>query len=100
NRPCEEIRLLRNDSELLSQGFDRHRPKVVAVDEHLTGRRIVEAGDELRDRGLPRTGRSDERDRLPGRDLEVDVVQHRLLRVVSERDPDESNVPLDGGELV
>ncbi len=37
---------------------------------------VVEAGDQLRQRGLARAGRSDERDALAGRDVQRHVVQH------------------------
>ena len=49
------------------------------------GVHVVEAGEQQRDRRLARTRAADERDRLAGRDREVEVAQHRLGRRVAER---------------
>ena len=43
--------------------------------------RVVEARDELHDRALARAGLADERDRLAGRDAQVDAAQRLVDRV-------------------
>ena len=51
--------------------------EVVSVEADRPGRRVVEAREQRRDRGLAGAGRADERERLAGMDLEIDAVQHR-----------------------
>ena len=67
--------------ELRAQRVLRDVAQVVAVDEHAAAGRVVEAGHELGEGGLPGAGRADQRDGLARRDVERDVVQrqHRVL---------------------
>ena len=58
-------------------------------------RRVVEAGDELGDGRLARAGRPDEGHRLARGDVQVDVAQHRLGRVVAEGHVSSVTVALD-----
>ena len=53
---------------------------------HQDGARVelVRAGDQPDDRGLPGAGVADERDRLAGRDAQVEAVQDRLPAAVPE----------------
>ena len=60
----------------LAQRLLRHVAKVDAVDRDAALDRVVEAGEELRDRRLARARVADEGDRRPGGDVEVDSVQH------------------------
>ena len=94
----EEERLLRHDAELAAERLDGHVAQVEAVDAHAPRGRVVEARDELGDGRLPRAGRPDERHRLAGVDVEVDVAQHRDRGVVPERHADELHVALDQRE--
>ena len=95
DRAGEQERLLGNDAELAAEGVDLHRLEGDAVDVDVPRSRVVEAGDELGDRRLSRSGRTDERDRLSRGDVEVHVTQHRVGRVVPELDVFEDDVPLD-----
>ena len=74
NRAREEEALLRDDAELAAQALLRDRAKVVAVDGDAALARVVEARQELRDRGLPCAGVPHERDRRPGRHVQLDAV--------------------------
>jgi len=47
----------------------------VAADRHLARRRRDDAADDVDEGGLARAGRAEEREDLPFRDLEVDVLQ-------------------------
>ena len=78
DRAGEEEALLRHDPELVAQRLLRHVVEVVAVDRDPAARRLVEAREELRDRGLAGARVADERDRRPGRDVEIDPVQYLL----------------------
>ena len=91
----EEERLLGDDAELPAQRVDGDVAQVVAVDRDLAARRVVEAGDELGDGRLARAGRPDQGDGLARCDVQVDVAQHRLRRVVGERDVVERDVAFD-----
>ena len=74
NRPSEQERLLRHHSELAPQRRQGHRAKVVAVDEDSPCRRVIETGDQLGHRRLPRSRGTDERHRLARRDAQVHAV--------------------------
>ena len=77
-RAGEQERLLRDDAELAAQRVDGDVAQVVAVDQHPTLGRVVEARDELGDGRLARAGRPDERRSSRRRAMcEVDVAQHR-----------------------
>ena len=58
--------------------------QVVAVDADRAGGRVVEAGDELRQRRLAGAGRADERDGLARRDRERHVVERGRRVAVGE----------------
>ena len=51
--------------------------QVVPVDQHPPPVGVVEARHELGQRGLAGAGGADQRHRLPGRHLQVDVLQRR-----------------------
>ena len=74
--------------------------KVVAVEGDHTGGRIVEADDQLGDGGLAASGRTNERHRLTGGDVEGDVVEHWSLGVVAEGDVHEGDRTLNGREIL
>ena len=95
----EQEAFLRNDPELSANRGLRHLAQVGAVDRDAPVARVVEAGEQLRDRGLPRARVADERDRGAGRDVEVEVVQDVGEIGVSEPDVLEADVPLDLREL-
>src|SRR3712207_5246791 len=92
HRPREEEALLGHDPELAPEARLRHVSEVVPVDRDAAVARLVEAGEELRDRRLPGAGVADERDRGAGRDGEVDPVQDIRARAVSEADALEADV--------
>ena len=70
----EQERLLRHDAQLTTQRVERHVAQIVAVDQHAALGRVVEARDQLRQSRFARAGLADERDRLAGRDAQVDVA--------------------------
>ena len=54
---------------------------VLAVDEHAARAGVVEARDEVGERGLAAAGVADEGEGAAGRDLEADALQHRPVDV-------------------
>ena len=93
----------RNDScgttpSWLRKRVQRDVADVVAVDEHLAVERVVEAGEQLGDRRLPRAGGADQRERLALGDREVDVLEHERVGCVTERDVLERDLALDRRE--
>ena len=74
DRTGEQKRLLQHGRHAAPQAPARHPAHVAAVDLHRALRRVVEAGDEVRDRRLPRTRRPDEGDRLSRLDPEGDAA--------------------------
>ena len=55
--------------------------QVDAVEQHAALGRVPEAGRQPGDGGLAGAGGADDGERLPGRDREVEVVEHRALPV-------------------
>jgi hypothetical protein len=84
HRRREEEGVLGDDRDRPAERGELHLADVDAVHQDATPGRVVEAGDESRERRLPRAGVPDDRHALPRLDLEVDVLEHRPLRVVAE----------------
>ena len=99
DRACEEEALLRNDPELAAERLLGDAAQVGAVDRDPPVARVVEAREQLGDRGLSRAGVPDERDRRARRDVEVEVVQDVREVAVAEADVVEADVAFDAGEL-
>ncbi len=80
----EQERLLGHDPHLRAQRVAGDLAQVVPVDEDASGRGVIEARDELGHRRLARPGRAHERDRLAGRDRQIDVLErlHFLGRLI------------------
>jgi hypothetical protein len=57
---------------------------VDAVEQDAPGVDLVEAHEQVDDRGLARAGRSDDGDRLARRDVEREVLDERLVGLVGE----------------
>ena len=95
HRAGEEEALLRDDPELPAQRLLRDVAQVDAVDRDASLARVVEAGEQLRDRRLAGARVADERDRRAGRDVEVDPVQRPRARAVAEADVLEAHVAVD-----
>ena len=75
HRRAEQERVVARDRDGAPQRCDVDPAQVGAVDEHATGARVVEPGDQRGERRLARAGGADERDRAPARDVEIDVVE-------------------------
>ena len=61
-------------------------PQVDAVERDASRGRVVEPRHELGERRLAGAGRAHERDRLPGRDVQLEVRQHDPVVAVGEAD--------------
>ena len=94
DRPREQVRLLRDHDDRAAQVLRVQRPQVDAVELDHAVARVVEPRDELRERRLARARRPDERDRLPGRDVEVEARQDDAVGRVGELDALEPHVPV------
>src|SRR5206468_3232173 len=66
-------------------GFGEARDFLAADDDAPAGG-AVDAGDEIEQRGLPRSGRTHERQKVAGRNAEGDAVQHRDVECVAAID--------------
>ena len=86
DRAGEQEAFLRDDPELAAQRVLGDVAQVGAVDRDAAAGRVVEAGEQLRDRRLAGPGVSDERDGRPGGHVEVDAVQHLGAAAVREAD--------------
>ena len=90
----EEEPFLRNDPELAANRRLRDLAQIGAVDRDAPVSRVVEAGEQLRDRRLPGARVADERDRGACGHVEVEVVQHVGELAVAEADVLEADVAL------
>ena len=84
-RVGEEERVLEHHADVAAQRVEVHVAHVGAVDRDPPGVHVVEARQHQRDGRLARARAADERDRLAGRDGEIEVAQHRIGRRVTER---------------
>ncbi len=76
DRAVEQEALLRDDRDPLAQRVERRGAQVDAPVGHGALGRVVEAGHQLRQGRLPRTGGPDQRQPLPRLDHQVDVAEH------------------------
>ena len=79
DRAGEQVRLLRDDAELVPVAGQVVVADVGAVDQDLPAGRVVEPGDELDQRGLARAGLADQGDGLARLDGEADPVQRVVV---------------------
>jgi len=86
DRAREDERVLQHDADVAAHVGLAHVADVHAVEEDPALLHVVEARDEADDRGLPRPGRTDDRDALARGDLEVHIAQHPFALVVREGD--------------
>ena len=86
DRAGEQHRILEHDGDALAQRSDAVLAHVDAVDQHASGRRVVEARNQADQRRLAGAREADERDHLARPGLEGDVVQH--VRAVGIREAD------------
>ncbi len=82
--PGEEERLLQHRGDLLPQASPLYFAHVVTVYAHCPGGRVVEAGDEVGDRGLARPRWPDQRYRLSRLDLEGQIPEYGPAWLVLE----------------
>ena len=80
DRAGKEHGILQHDADALAQRPDLVAVHVDAVDEHASGRCVVEPRNQADERRLAGAGQADERHHLAGLGLERDVVQHRPAR--------------------
>ncbi len=91
---AEQIRLLQHQAEHPAQLGLPHVAQIHAVDLDRAIVDLVEAREQVDDRGLARTGRADERDALTGPSVERHVVDDLRAGHVAERDVIERDVAL------
>src|SRR5215211_7625289 len=82
----EQERLLSDERDLAAHACEVELSQVDAVVAHAAALRVVEPDRELDQRALARAGMADERHRLTGLDLDVDVVDDPALVLVGEHD--------------
>src|SRR5699024_1394184 len=95
----EQVRLLGDHRDVAAEVLHRYVPQVHAVQRHPTLGGVVEAGDELGDRGLAGTGLAHQGDGLAGGDVQVHRLQHqRAVLGVAEGNVLEVDLPARGGQ--
>ena len=84
DRAVEQPRVLEDHPERPAQVVAGHLPRVDAVDRDPPAVELVEAHQQVHERGLARPGRADDRDHLAGFGDQVEVVDERLVGLVPE----------------
>ncbi len=80
----EQENILQHDADLPAQVFQPEVPDVGVVKADLPGADIIEARDQAGQGGLAHAGRPHQCDDAVGRDLQVDLLQHRVALTVTE----------------
>ena len=73
-QPQRQLDVLAHRQPGEQRGLLEHQAGLAAPHD-LTGRGVVEPGDQVEQRGLAAAGRTDQADELPGADLERDAVE-------------------------
>ena len=80
----EQPRVLQHHAEQAAQIVAREIADVRAADLDAARLHVVEAHEQIHERGLARPGRSHDRDHLSWFDLKREILDDRLLRIVAE----------------
>src|SRR5439155_2091093 len=80
DRGREQDRIFESESDMGTQGSEKDVPNVDAVEKDAALADVVQARDEIGERGLAAARASDEAHRLARLDDEVEVAQHPLVR--------------------
>ena len=81
NGVAEQECLLRNKADVLAQHFERELANRPPIDQHRAFGRVVDARNQRHQRGLARSGWSDDRQAGAFGHAQVDVLQHRFIAV-------------------
>mgnify|MGYP000706986087 CR=1 FL=1 len=81
HRAAEQIHVLLDDADVLTQALEGDVLDVLPVDEDAAAGHIVEAGDKVAQGRLAAAGGADQRQSLTGFDVEADVVQDLVVVV-------------------
>ena len=82
DRVSEQDGFLRHDGQLLIQAGQLHVPQVLVVNRDGPFRRIIKPVQQVRDRTLPRTGRTHQRHEFARMHFEGEIGEHRVTRVI------------------
>ena len=93
----EQKRVLEDHADLGPEGLQGVIADVASVHKDAPGLRVIQAQDEVDQRGLAMTRCADNRDPLPSLDLEGDFAQDRVSRFVGERHGLEADISRSGG---
>ena len=77
--PVKQERILQHDAELAAQVVQIYFANVDAVEQNLAALNVVEAQQQLNDRGLAGAGVADDGERLAGFDAEGNVAQDPIF---------------------
>ena len=83
NGPAEQNVLLQDNRDLVAQGFHIIVPDIQSAHPDTAFRHIIEAADQVDQAGFGGAGTADDADRFPGPDLQVDILEDRLARILT-----------------
>jgi hypothetical protein len=91
----EQDCLLKDETDVLSQGFELKVSHVFTVDPDVSGQNVIKARNQVDDRCLSGTGGPNESCDLPRLDRKADIFQREPLGCVAELDMVELDVSSD-----
>lgn len=94
DRAGENKAVLQHNPHLAAQRLQRDLRNIVTVDQNLAVGQVVEARDQVDDRGFARARRTDEGDAFPGLHVEVQVFQNVEAWIVGKRHVVELDIAL------
>ncbi len=94
----EQDGFLRDERDVVAQRLQRDMRDVLAVDGDAAGVAIVEAQEDIEDRALAGAGGTDQRDLLPGGNVDGDILEGRRVGMIGEADIVEADRRSGDGE--
>src|SRR5262249_38705381 len=84
--PPEQERLLRDDAALASQILARQLAYVPAIERDSARVGVIKTANQVHQRRFARTAPPDDADHLPRPDVQVEILEYRMIAVITERD--------------
>ena len=99
HRAVQQRGVLGDHPDVAAQRLLAHAPDIGAIDEHASRLDVVEAQQEVRQRGLARPRATDQTDLLPALDHEREILDHAGVAPVVKAHVLEGDAPLRHGQV-
>src|SRR5579885_2746726 len=93
--PFEQHSILEHQADVVAQNLQRIHANVEAIDTDGTLLKLIETRDQLHERRFSSAGHTDQGNLAPGRDVQVDAFEYRLIFQIAEDHILEGNLALE-----